>query len=650
MKKEKKIVILKVFVSLMVLLCVINVYAQQNDSVNVKQLKALVITSNRLQNFTPDNKIQTIDSVALWNNLTNCLTDVISLNSQVHINSYGTGAASYSSIRGTGSAHTAILWNGFNMQDVLNGEVDFSQIPVFFLDDVKIQYGGCGALYGSGAIGGAIHLNNTLPFDQGIKTSLITSYGSFSNYFEGAECEISEKNYAGLIRVFDHSVENDFEFINTYQGNVKQKLENAQTKQQGALIDNSVKINEKQKVNFHLWFQNNDHNIPAIMIDTKSKQNEKNQFLRRSIEWSYIGEQSEMFLRTGYFNNYQYFEDPLYNIKSSYTSVSSINEFENNYKFNTNFKLNSGINYTHEKGTSPNLDKTHVRDRSTIFTSLKYNTLNNALNAVVSLREEVINNNSTPVTYSVGFDGVIIKGFDFKGNLNKSYRIPSFNDLYWNDIVWNMYGNPNLKNEEGLNEEIGLNYKSAKNKFSYESGVTAFNSNVTNWIIWEPVDNYTKWTPLNVDTVWSRGVEYNLDLAYRTNKIFIKFSGMYTLIKTTNESKSADSTVIHKQLIYVPGQKIAGTLFLAYKKYSFAFTHNYIGKRFTDPQNTAFVKSYNISNLVISKDFSYKNYRLNLNFHINNIWNETYQVMEFYPMSLRNYEVGLRLSFNKPDK
>jgi len=650
MKKEKKTVILKVLISVMILLCVMNVAAQQNDSINVKQLKAVVITSTRLQNFTPGNKIQTIDSVALMNNSTNSLSDIISLNSQVHINSYGTGAASYPSVRGTGSAHTAILWNGFNMQDVLNGEVDFSQIPGFFLDDVKIQYGGCGALYGSGAVGGAIHLNNTLLFNRGVKTTFITSCGSFSNYFEGAECGISEKNYAGLIRVFDHSVGNDFEFVNTYQGNVKQKLENAQTKQQGALIDNSVKINEKQKVSFHLWFQNNDHNIPARMIDTlKSKQNEKNQSLRRSVEWSYIGEKSEMFLRTGYFNNYKYYENPLNNEKTKYSSVSSISEFENNYKFNLNFKSNSGINYTYEKGESPSLDATHVRNRSAIFTSLKYNTSNNALNAVVSLREEVINNNSTPLTYSIGFDGVIIKGLNLKGNFNKSYRIPSFNDLYWNDMLWNMYGNPNLKNEEGLNEELGINYKSSKNNFFYESGVTAFNSNVTNWIIWEPIDNYSRWTPLNVDTVWSRGLEYNIDLAYRTNNILTKFSGMFTLIKTTNESKSADSTVFHKQLIYVPEQKLSGNLFIAFKGYSLTYLHIYVGKRFTDPQNTTSVKSYNIDNLIISENFSYKNYSISLDFRINNIWNETYQIMEFYPMSLRNYEVGIRLSFNKPD-
>ncbi len=203
-----------------------------------------------------------------------------------------------------------------------------------------------------------------------------------------------------------------------------------------------------------------------------SRQNQKDQFIRRSAEWSRTDEKSEMFLRTGYFNNYMYYVNPAFNENSKHKSTSSISEFENNYKFNSNFKLNTGINYTHEKGESLNLDKTHLRDRSAIFTSLKYNTINNKFITVLSLREEIINNKNTPVTYSFGLDGEIAKGLNIRGNINKSYRIPTMNDLYWSDKAWGMYGNSDLKNEEGLNKEASLNYKYSIKKFSFGIGVT----------------------------------------------------------------------------------------------------------------------------------------------------------------------------------
>jgi len=640
---------------LIILFLSISVYSSGQNQIKsdtIINMKEAVIVSNRILQYTSASKIQTIDTFALINNKSNTLSDIISSQSLVQINSYGAGATSGPSFRGTGGAHTAVLWNGFDLNDVLNGGVDFSQIPVFFLDDVKLQFGGCSALYGSGAIGGSVNLNNNLLFDQGIVTSVMASYGSFSNHFEGIEFKVSKEKSAIAIRIFNHYSKNDFDYSNKYQpGSPIQKLYNSQTLQQGALIDNCFFINKNQKLNIHIWLQSNDHNIPSQMIDTSiSKQNQKDQFIRPSVEWAMIKNKTSFFMRTGYFFNNEYYKDPANDLNSEYRSISSISEFENNYRFNMNFKLNSGINYTHEKGESPSLDKTHIRDRSTIFSSLKYNLKNNRFNAILSLREEIVNSNNTPLTYSAGIDGQILKGLNVKGNINKSYRIPSFNDLYWNDMAWNMFGNPDLKNEEGLNEELNLDYHLIKNIFSGELGLTAFNSNISNWILWEPIDNFSKWMPMNVDTVWSRGLEFSIDLSIHKKDLLINLTGMLTILKTTNESKSADSAVKHKQLIYVPNQKNVANIFIKYKKFSFTYSYNYIGSRFTNAENTEYVNGFPISNIILSKEFGFQKFSLNLDLHINNIWNKEYEVMQYYPMPKRNFEVGLKISFNKPSK
>ncbi|MFA6924551.1 MAG: TonB-dependent receptor plug domain-containing protein [Bacteroidales bacterium] len=641
MKNSKKILVLAGIIA------GFQSYSQKTKFSDTVKIKEVTITSTRLQNYTVGNKIQTIDSAALKNNATYSLSELISSQTQVQINSYGPGAQASPSFRGSGAAHTAVLWNGFNIQDVLFGSIDFSQIPGFFLDEVKIQAGGAGALYGSGAIGGAINLNNNLFFNKGLKTSFITSYGSFSNYFNGAECRISEKKFSASVKVFDHSMKNDFEY--SLNGAPKQKLINSATKQQGALIDYALALNEKQKLTAHIWFNNNEHKLPfdSYMMPGKAIQTDNS--IRRTIEWNRIDDKSEFFLRTAYFNNYQKYDDIALNSVSNYNSSTSITEFENNYKFSSSFKLNSGLNYTHDKGESPNLDNTHIRDRSTIFSSLKYNTLNNKFKTVLSLREEIVNSIVSPLTYSFGFDGEIIKGLNLKGNVNKSYRIPTFNDLYWFDPVYMMFGNPKLKDEEGLNEELSLNYNINKKNILFEVGATGFNSNVSNWILWQPVENSFIWTPMNVDTVWSRGVEFNFNFEYKTGSFFAKLSGMYTVLKTTNESKLADSTIKNKQLIYVPENKAVANLVIGYKRFAVTYSHNYIGKRFADAANTTSVDEYNIGNVILSKVFVYKDYDFTIDFHINNVWAQSYQVMQYYPMPGRNYQIGLKINFNKPN-
>jgi vitamin B12 transporter len=239
-------------------------FCQNKNFTDTVKIKEIVITSERIQQYTPGNKIQTIDSIALRQNISNSLSDIISSQTQIQINSYGKGALASPSFRGTGSAHTAVLWNGFNLQDILNGSVDFSQIPGIFLDDVKIQYGGCSALYGSGAIGGLISLNNKLQFDQGIGASVSSSFGSYSNYFHGAEFRLSHSKYSGIVRAYYNTSENNFEY--SLNGEPKQKLLNAQTKQIGTLLSNSFKINDYQKITVHLWFQQNENHVPFDMM------------------------------------------------------------------------------------------------------------------------------------------------------------------------------------------------------------------------------------------------------------------------------------------------------------------------------------------------------------------------------------------------
>lgn len=635
---------IKKFLTVFAIAIAFNGYGQINFSDTIK-IKEVVISAERIRQYAIGNKIESIDSLVLKQSIANSLSEILSSQAQIQINSYGKGAQSSASFRGTGSAHTAVLWNGFNLQDVLNGSVDFSQIPGIFMDDISIQYGGCSALYGSGAIGGVINLDNKLLFDQGLSASVTTSFGSYLNYFQGVEFRISNSKYSGKVRYFYNPSENDFMY--SLNGEPEHELLNAQTVQLGTLLSNSFKIGKKQSLTFHNWLQNNKNNLPFDMFLMPGKAEEENTAVRNTAEWNWTGTKTAYIIRTGYFRNSKLYNDPSAQISTNYESRSLISEFENNVRLNSNFQVNSGLNYTHEKGESPNLDNTHLRDRSAIFTSVKYSTVNDAFKLVLSIRDEMINQEITPLTYSAGFDARLFSGFSLKGNVNKSYRIPSFNDLYWNDMMYSMFGNPDLKNEEGLNEEIGLNYKSPVKKVSFELGVTGYNSNVENWIIWQPINNFTIWTPMNVNTVWSRGIEYNANVFFKTRTVFVKLSGMFSMGSATDESEFADESVKGKQLIYVPKYKTVGNLYLEYKGYSLNYSHVTIAKRYTTGDNLMFQNGYDLGNIVISKEFNFEKCLLNVNLQLQNAWDKNYQVMQFYPMPPRNYQLGVKVGFNK---
>ncbi|HEY4786712.1 MAG TPA: TonB-dependent receptor, partial [Bacteroidales bacterium] len=235
--------------------------AQKGMTDSVFQIKEVSVTSNRLAYFSVGNKIKTLDSSLLGSYSTSNLAQVLGAYSQVQINSYGLGLSN-PSIRGTGSSHTAVLWNGFNLQDLLNGGVDCALLPINFFDDIKVQYGGCSALYGSGAIGGAIHLINNLDFDKGFNTTITSGYGSFDNLYGGLNLGFSNNNYSGFVRSFYNAAQNDFNFkFSSNPDSPTARMINANSKQYGILSGNAFKLNNHSRLEGYLWFQDNYKNI-----------------------------------------------------------------------------------------------------------------------------------------------------------------------------------------------------------------------------------------------------------------------------------------------------------------------------------------------------------------------------------------------------
>jgi iron complex outermembrane receptor protein len=213
------------------------------------------------------------------------------------------------SIRGTGSSHTAVLWNGFNLQDLLDGGVDFSLIPINFIDDIKVQYGGCSALFGSGAIGGVIHLNNTLNFEKGLSSSISAGYGSYDNIFGGLNLGYSNASYSGLIKSFYGTAQNDFKFRNEAEFNSPiERQKNAERKQYGILTGNGFKLSTRSKIENFFWFQDNDINIAPNMV-SQLQDNWHDRSYRVTTAWKTWDTNSDLTVRSGFSDNIKSFDN-----------------------------------------------------------------------------------------------------------------------------------------------------------------------------------------------------------------------------------------------------------------------------------------------------------------------------------------------------
>jgi vitamin B12 transporter len=268
------------------------------DTINLEEVE---ITANRLVNFTIGAKVQNINSADITPYNTSSLSELLSEISSISIKSYGATGLSSVSLRGMSSKHTAVLWNGFNLQSSMNGGTDMNTFPSFLIDQINIQHGGSGALYGSGAVGGVIHLNNFLNLDNKFEIAYNQDFGSFNNFFEGLKINYSNEKFASSTRIYHDYGKNDFEFINTQEfGSPTVKQENSETKKYGILQSNKIKINSSQSITTNIWAQDYYREIPAIITNSSSAANEDWELVRLFAAWSKNGTTTSWYARIYY--------------------------------------------------------------------------------------------------------------------------------------------------------------------------------------------------------------------------------------------------------------------------------------------------------------------------------------------------------------
>ncbi len=124
------------------------------------------------------------------------------------------------------------------------------------------------------------------------------------------------------------------------------------------------------------------------------------------------------------------------------------------------------------------------------------------------------------------------------GSIGKAFRIPTYTELYYSSPA--SQGNANLKPEETLNFETGINY--INNKFS--ARISLFRKEGKNLIDWVRNNTDEPWTARNISKINTDGIEINLSI---NPNLFIrdfplyKFGVDYTFLNSDKKNESFES-------------------------------------------------------------------------------------------------------------
>lgn len=606
-------------------------------------LKEVDIIAKKITLSKIGKKTEDIDSTIKQQFKFSSIADVMSLNSTVFIKSYGPGGLATSAFRGGNASQTAILWNGFNIQNAMLGQIDLNLLPSVLFDNIEVEYGGSSSNWGSGAVGGSIHLNNNLKFNKGFFTAINASSGNFGLFNLSTQINYSTQRFICATKIYTNQSKNNFKYKDTAdkENPIKEAQHNAY-KFYGLLQELKFIITPKQQLTINAWLASNNRELLGAKSNLISKQYQYDMSSRFTANWNYVASRYSSNIRGAYFNDKLNYTDSAVPIFSKSKVQSFILENEHFYKWFYNQQLNFGINATTNTAYTNNYESTKSLSKLSFLLGNKSDYFNAKLIVYSLARFEYYSNKLIPFTGNISATYFLGKNITTKINIAKLFRVPTLNELYWQPG-----GNINLKPEQGFTFEGELDYKKQFKTILVSVSGAAFSRTIDNWILWVPGRNGSS-QPINVQKVWSRGTETNWKIKYKKNNFTTSatISTAYILSSVQHNHQENNNTT-NKQLIYTPRYTVNGNFSIGYANFILSLYQQYIGYRFITSDNLQWLKPYHYSTLRLNTTLNTHKNCLIIFVACNNMFNTNYTIIANSPMPLRNYEIGISIQYKK---
>ena len=609
-----------------------------------------------------------VDTSVIQNKMSVSLSDLLSENTSVFIKNHGRGALATASFRGTAASHTQVSWNGININSPLAGMVDFSMIPVYIIDELHLKHGSASMVDRSGGIGGSIHMNNSVNWNEKEVFNYVQGVGSYQTFDEFVQFTLGNKKFRSKTRLYHNYSKNDYTFINRGIGNidpgtgeVSNPLDtnsNAEYARMGLLQELYYRPKSNHLFSLKYWGQSADRTIPRPTSyegpDNSNLNSQQDMDHKVVADWKYYSAFGRVMLRSGYSDKQLDYSQmnrvPGLGLIPSIYSESKQRSLYNTLSYASDLGRDFSVEgvldvNTHFVSSEDSVSHTgyeNQRNEISLFAALRKG-FSDRVNVNLMLRQDWIDGERVPFIPFLGVDFRLMKEVDLilKGSLARNYHHPSLNDLYWQPG-----GNPDLLPEEGFSTELGLAYQQKFSDQLFKTELTLYRTDINNWIVWIPsYQGY--WEPRNIQRVLSTGIESTVQLLGNVSKLKYKLSGSYAYTSAVNygDSQIWSDASFGKQLVYIPEHSGNALVNISLHTFFLSYQFNAYSERYTTSSNDVthrdWLYPYFMNDVAVGKSFRLKRLSLSVEFKVYNLFNESYHSILYRPMPGRNYYLTL---------
>ena len=605
----------KVFPLLILLLS--NLSVSQDQTTNLDEV---VVLSTKIdlpfsKNF---RTVKIISSEDIKNSPVTNVSDLLQEITGIDVRRRGAGGVQGDLyIRGGGFDQTLLLVDGMKMDDAQTGHHTLNMIlPLYLIERIEIIKGPAARIFGQNAFNGAINIV-TKEFEGEKRTVNLNlnelSYGSFE-----------QKNISLSTKIIGEKIKS----LISYSGNRSDGYRhNTDFKKNNYFIKTSFNSNNSP-VDVIASFTENKFGANGFYASpSATEQYEETQASLLGITTTINSEKlsitPRLYWRRGQ-DEYIYIRDnpSVYRNLHKTNKVSA--ELSGSYFSNLGV-TGFGLDLSTVNISSNNLGE-HNRTTVNLFADHTFKLFDQKLVVSPGIALSYFSDMSFHSFPGIDLGYNISSDFKLYSNIGKTYRIPTYTDLYYSDRT--TVGNENLNPESATSTEFGLKYNTSNFKFS----TALFNRNAKNIIDYVKQNEDDLWKAVNIGSLSTSGFE--LDMSYR-------FKSSYSL--SNDNSISIGYTNI-KDDNYVSD--------INFSKYSLnSLKHHFISKF-----NLNYIKNVNHSIIYKYAERSDQSnysvldskirYKKGVFIYVNNILDEIYSETNLVPMPGRSFLIGYSIGID----
>ena len=647
---------------------------------SVQHVREIVVVSRpAMREVVPSQKL---NGELLERLNTHSVADALRYFSGIQLKDYGgVGGIKTVNIRSMGTHHLGISYDGVQLGNAQNGQIDLGQFSLDNIEEITLYNGQKSAIFQPASDfgnAGAIYIRTKAPEFSMHNAQCImhnyhlrfkAQYGSsdmfrFSTLWEQRLSEtVSSSVSAGFLTA---SGKYKFRYERRYP-NGETAWDTTAVRQNGDIHAERIEANLFGKLHQGSWqlkgyLYNSARGIPGAIVNNVWRRGERQQDLNTFFQAAYdknIGEgfSTRWLAKYAYYNTHyvnrdstQLPVDNRYKQQEIYLSTANVLELLPNWSASLSYdfkwnKLDADMwNFAYP---------TRISNLVSLATAIDYKHLKAQGSILATFINDRTHRSSGDSKSSISklTPALFVNVYPFRGTffslrayVKKSFRMPTFNDLYYTDM-----GNANLEPESALQYDAGF----ALNKH-FEHGIVrhaemhfdAYYNNVRDKIVAYPKGQQFRWTMLNLGKVHIKGIDIEAEADCSVGRdVIATIRAQYTYQDARDVTNSSDSYYEH-QIPYIPWHSGSAIVGLSYKNWDFNYSFIYAGERYDEQENILYnhMEPWYTSDLSLRYKFRVYSLEFIAQAEVNNVFDQDYEVITNYPMPGRNYALTLTIS------